>query len=669
MISRRHLAAVSGRANLALAFGIAFAAGWGCTGYIGGTSSSSGGSGSSSAAGGTASVPPTPADGPTAFSCNPKQKPAMDQLRALTNRQYFNTLRDLLTTTLGAAAEADLLGPDLSGNAAKYPALAAAIALLPGNAPNVPQPLPSPTPPFPGTAPAIQNAQALATAFPDGGWMRADQSIQQDRVSAFYAIATALGQAIAGSYLQQAAGSCALGASGAGDNGCLDAFIARFGALALRRPISTPDDVPFYEGYYKINGPDTTLPNPAASGYQDLLTGFFAAPEFLYFVEHGDPNAPAGADGVYPLSAYELASRLSYQVWDTTPDATLWQHAVAGDLTQPAVYQQQVDRLFADPRAQQTLDLFLRDYFQSDSRGGLLGTGGLNYHDLAALGMNPNAVAKSFAGDDLPGPNLYQNMVADALGLVDYYSWSQPGTLHDLLTSELSFAQTSDVARLYKLAPWSGTGTPPSLPAGQRPGLFTRALFTSAGLQTSPILKGVYFRRYVLCDELGPPPPAASGKVVAISGVETTRQATEALTGSGICASCHPLFVNPLGFATESFDGLGRFRSSETVYNPDGTVAGTPRIDTSSVPRVMEQDGTTTIAGAADLMNVTEASSKPAACLARNYFRYTFARFEDVSVDACSLEPMRKTLVVGGHLSDLWKSVVSTPAFMNRTFQ
>jgi Protein of unknown function (DUF1592)/Protein of unknown function (DUF1588)/Protein of unknown function (DUF1595) len=638
---------------------VAFAIMAGCTGYIGNAGSGSSGGGGGGGGSPAVSVRPTPADGPTSFACNPKQKPAMDQLRALTNRQYFNTLNDLLTYGVGTTAAAAILNS---------PAVVSAVELLPANGPNVPQPLPKPTPAFPGTEAAIENATALATAFPDGGWLRADQSIQQDRVSALYEIAAALGAEIANNYLGPLVGNCALGASGATDTSCLDTFIQRFGTRALRRPI-TADDVTFYEGNYKLNGPDGTLANPAASGYQDVLTGFFAAPEFLYFVEHGDPTAAHSANGVYPLSAYELASRLSYQVWDTIPDAELWAHAVDGSILEPSVYEKEVSRLFSDPRAKATLDLFFTDYFQTNPKGGLLGTGGLNYHDLAALGKAPNAAAKAFAGSDLPGPNLFQDMVADAVGFADYYSWTVPGTMHDFLTGSLSFARTKDVADIYRLLPWQGEGAPPSFPPNERPGVFTRALFVSAGLDTSPILKGVFFRRYVLCDQLGPPPPAAAGKVVKIVGYETTEQATEALTGSGICASCHPLFINPLGFATESFDGLGRHRTDEILYNVDGSVAASLPVNTSVVPRVMEDDATTKTADIAALMALVEESKKPTACLTRNYFRYTFARFEDVDVDGCSLEQMRKTVDDGGHLADLWKSVVSTPAFQYRTFQ
>ena len=332
------------------------------------------------------------------------------------------------------------------------------------------------------------------------------------------------------------------------------------------------------------------------------------------------------------------------------------------------MYQQQVDRLFADPRAQQTLDQFFIDYLQTESVGGPRGTGGLNYHYLA----DPNSLAsvqfQAFAGPDLPDVSLYANMVADAVGMVNYFS-TTGGTLNDLLTSPLSFAQTADVAKIYGLAPWDGKASPPSFPASQRPGLFTRGLFTSAGIDTSPILKGVFLRRYVLCDELGTPPALANGKSVPLTTDETTRQATTALTSGSPCNGCHTNWINPLGFATESFDGLGRYRTQQTLYSSTGAVADTLPVDTAVTPYVMMGDGTTQAAGASDLMNLIVASDKPAACLAPNYFRYTFARFEDLTLDACALETMRTTVANGGPIADLWKSVTQTSLFMQRTIQ
>ncbi len=620
-------------------------------------SAASGGSSGASEAGASSVL--TSLDGVTSFACDPTVKPAMDQIRALTSRQYLNSIADVIAALTGSAT----VGPAVLS----APAVIAAQALLQPNTPTIPLPLVN------ATAASAQNAKTLGTAFPDGGWLRADQSVQQSRINGFYSFGVALAQVLTSpTYLGTVVGSCAVGATAGTDMACLTSFLQKMGPLVLRRAFNDanhPSDLATYTGMFTLNGPDMTATNPAAPAYQDVITGLLNAPEFLYFVEN-DPSDPAvpGVPGVYQLNAYELASRLSYHVWDTMPDASLMAAAADGSLLQPAAYQQQVDRLFADPRAQQTLNQFFIDYFQTESVGGPRGTGGLNYHFLA----NPNTLAsvqfQAFAGADLPGTSLYADMVTDALGMANYYA-THNGTLNDLLTSPLSFAQTADVAKIYGLAPWDGTSAPPSFPANQRPGLFTRALFTSAGIDTSPILKGVFLRRYVLCDALGTPPALANGASVPLTTDETTRQATTALTSGGACTSCHTSWINPLGFATESFDGLGRFRTMQTLYTTTGAVADTLPVDTAVTPYVMMGDGRTQAANVSDVMSLIVGSDKPAACFARNYFRYTFGRFEDVTLDACTLESLRTTVASGGPIASLWKSVTQTPLFMRRTIQ
>jgi hypothetical protein len=558
----------------------------------------------------------------------------MAELRALTTAQVQNTLADLVSwalksTSLGATVMSEVAG---------------AMGALPGNAPIVPA-----------------NSSDFAVTFPDGGWLRADQDQQFTRVQAFYGI----GQAVAGALTNSASrlgtvvGTCATDSSTTNDAACLTTFIQTFGARALRRPI-TADDVTFYTGVY---GASTAAD---AAAYADVITVMLNSPDFLYFVEHGgDPVA--GQAGVYALSAYELASRLAYHLWDTMPDDELWQAAASGSLLQASVYQMEVDRLFASPRARTAMRRFFEDYVQDNSSGGPRGTGGLNYHDLTSRVGTP--VFTAFAGANVPTGATYRNMVDDAVGMLDYYTWTAPGTIHDLLTSSLSFAKTSDLAAIYGIAAWDGAAAPPSFPDGQRPGLFTRALFVAAGLETAPILKGVFLRRYVLCDTIGRPPPQAANAVVTPSTTETTREVTTALTAPAACSGCHTSYINPLGFATEGFDGLGRLRTEEALYNTDGTVAARLAVDTTGAPHVLMGDDATQAAGPAELMRIVESSNKPAACLTRNYFRYTFGRFEDLSLDGCSLEAIRGKLDGGGRLVDMLKAVTMTPAFKNRAFQ
>jgi hypothetical protein len=584
--------------------------------------------GASTGGPGTASI-----DAPTRFTCDPTQKPAVGTLRARTTAQYRNAVSDLVSWAM----------KDPAGGPALLTEVAGAMASLPGNIPAIPQ-----------------NSVTLAAAFPDGGWLRADQDQQFTRVQAFYNIGVAVAQALTSpARLGVVVGACATDGDASNDASCLTTFIQTFGARTLGRPL-TGDEVTFYAGVY---GADPKA-DPAA--YADVITVLLNAPEVLYAVEHGDKPVP-GLSGVFALSARELASRLSYHVWDTVPDDELAAAAEDGSLLQEAVYQKQVDRLFADPRARATMRRFFEDYVQVNDTGGPRGTGGLNYHDLALRDTDP--VFKAFAGSDLPSASLGREMVDDAVAMLDHFTWTAPGSVHDLLTSPLSFATSPAVAQIYGLPAWDGVSAPPSFPAEERPGLFTRALFVSAGVDSSPILKGVYLRRYVLCDVIGRPPPQAANAVVALSASQTTRQVTEALTSVSPCSGCHTSWLNPLGFATEGYDGLGRHRTEQALFEPDGTLATKLPIDTEVTPYVEMTDGTKKAAGPADLMRLVDESEKPAACLARNYFRYTFARFEDLTTDACTLELMRARLDHGGHLVDMLKAAVLAPAFKQRTFQ
>ena len=115
-----------------------------------------------------------------------------------------------------------------------------------------------------------------------GSYRRLDQSLQQIHVEATYDVAVALGAALTTSArLGTVVGACATDTNTSNDATCLDAFIKRFGARALRRPLAT-DEVDFYKTAY---GTSTT---PSAAAYADLIGLFVTAPEFMYFVEHGD---------------------------------------------------------------------------------------------------------------------------------------------------------------------------------------------------------------------------------------------------------------------------------------------------------------------------------------------------------------------------------------------
>src|SRR5690606_34616289 len=158
----------------------------------------------------------------------------------------------------------------------------------------------------------------------------------------------------------------------------------------------------------------------------------------------------------------------------------------------------------------------------------------------------------------------------------------------------------------------------PLLPAGERPGLLTRAWFLASGsASTRPILRGVFVRRNLLCDELAPPPSNVVAVPPGLRADQTTREVIEELTeqpGTS-CASCHATLINPLGFVFEGFDALGRVQQEQRLFD-DGTQVGALPIDTTAVPRVTAEDERV-VEGPAGLSQIMLESGKLEACLAR----------------------------------------------------
>lgn len=575
-----------------------------------GASANSGGAGQTGGNGSNAN------GGFPSFGCDPAARPPAASLRRLTMSQYRNTLADFVAFASGSATEA-----------------AAVLAELQRQLESLPADRREPT------------SEDL-----HGSYRRLDQSLQQLHVDSLYDLGVAAAAALTTpARLGNVVGACATDQDASNDASCLTEMIARLGARALRRPLDAAE-LSFYDSVY---GADKT---PNAAAYADVLGVLLNAPQMLYFVEHGS-NEVSGKSGSYELSSYELASRLSYQLWQTAPDAELLAHAADGSLLDAQTYRAEVTRLLADARAEAALSEFFADFAKVE--------------DLPALdAKNNDLVFKAFAGSQLPSAQLRKDMIDDVLGLFGYYTWQQPAGLAAIFQSELSFARSPELARLYGVPAWDGASAPPTFPASQRPGLLTRALFLSTGSpNTRPIMKGVFIRRNILCDGIPPPPPGANATPPELQAGMTTRETVEELTQmqGTVCAGCHATLINALGFATESFDALGRYRTEQRFFEADGTPAGSKPVTTSAVPHVTGAE--TVASGPSELMQQIVSSGKVEACLSRNFFRYTFARWENAAVDGCALEGMRKSLENGGTLVDLVMAASLDGTFRQRAFQ
>jgi hypothetical protein len=544
----------------------------------------------------------------SAFACKPGLQPTELPLRRLSNQQYRRAMTDTLR------------------------------ALLPGEADAV-----------------LSEVQSRVDALPRdkrsgpdpkyGGFRRLDQAIFQETVSGSYEVGSLIGSAVASSdaRLQEIAGACATDADASNDAACLEAFVEKVAPRILRRAVSA-EDVAFY-----VAVADSTLER---EDYGDVLNVLFSAPDFLYFVEQGSGEP---VDGVLTLTAHELANRLSFHFWQTVPDEELWALADAGSLSDEAVYKAQVERLFADARTQQALDEFYGDWLDPQHLGALdAGVGSPDYD--------------AFTGEFSPSSDTRAHMLNEIERMGRYYSVDAPSSFDEFFLSDRSFAEHDDVAEIYGVSAWT-EGDPPALPA-ERQGLTTRALLLASGsVSTHPIMKGVFLRKTILCDEVGAPPADAMAVADGTqpSGITSRDKAVAISEARADCAACHETLINPLGFVTENFDGLGRLRSSESVYDKTtGEVIGTAAVDTSATPRVTFDDEREA-SNAAQLNSYMLESEKPQACFARRYFRFTFGREEDAG-DGCLLADTHEALLDGGDLGSVLRSMALAGQFKNKSF-
>ncbi len=434
-------------------------------------------------------------------------------------------------------------------------------------------------------------------------------------------------------------------AAGPFDAACADAFIADFGRFAFRRPLTMAEKAWLRDDVYNAT---RTLPDlsPAATFRECIdavAQAILQSPQLLYVHETGvaDASLPAG---VRRLDGYERASRLSYSLWGTTPDATLLEVAETGGLDTADGVQAQAKRLMASPRSTFALDAFVSSWLELDG----------NSHQ-ASLESAP----KSAAAFPFDSPALRSAMRREITALFSQ-TFNAPGSsFNSLMTSRKAYVNKS-LGALYGVA-----GAPTSdttfawvdLKAEERAGLFTRAAFLALYApqeQKSPIRRGVFLYRRALCQPLGDPPANVSNiPLPAGDHPITTREEFEARTAAASCQGCHAR-INPLGFSLENYDAMGRYQTQEpVVFNG---VAST--LPVNAAVTTVATDFTGALTGPLDLARQLGTSGMAHDCLASTWFGQTKVGALTAG-DACSLQRTMKRFRETDSLSELLLSLVS----------
>jgi hypothetical protein len=210
--------------------------------------------------------------------------------------------------------------------------------------------------------------------------------------------------------------------------------------------------------------------------------------------------------------------------------------------------------------------------------------------------------------------------------------------------------RSQELADLYGVAPWAGSGDYPTLPAGTRAGLLQRgALLVSSLETTNPFHRGAFVRKNLLCDPLMQPDPntlpPGSLDPPPVTADDTTRDRFQAkVANNQTCQNCHAQFSD-IGYVLESFDSLGRHRTQERVFDEQtGEQLSELPIDTSGVTRI-ELDDDAPVMDAAELNQRIVESGKVEACLASKYFSFALRRAAPASsLDTCTMEDLAEQL-------------------------
>jgi hypothetical protein len=415
-----------------------------------------------------------------------------------------------------------------------------------------------------------------------------------------------------------------------GEDACGKAFIADFGMKAFRQPPSTDEQARLF-GVFDAGRTSTDF----KTGIQLVIETALQSPRFLYRVEFGVP--PGAGESVVKLTSWEMASRLSYLLWQSMPDEGLRAAAQQDQLLSMDAIAAQVDRMIQDPKARAVIahfnDLWLKiDQFDSIEKDA--------------------SIFSTFT------PDLVPLMTEELRRFLDYLIWDGEGDVGSLFTAPYSF-MNAKLASYYGIAGPTGTSfVKVDTTSSGRAGLLTQGgllSYLAKANQTAPVQRGKFVREQLFGAALPPPPPNIMIKPPDLSPTLSTRERFAAHRSDASCATCHQL-MDPIGLALENYDGAGRYRTTEN---------GKP-IDVSG--EIVGTDVAGTFEGAAGLAQKLAASTDVKTFVSRSWFRYAYGRTETAS-DACTLAAVDQAFQSSGYkFRDLVVALTRTDAFLYRPY-
>lgn len=418
--------------------------------------------------------------------------------------------------------------------------------------------------------------------------------------------------------------SGALPTCDAGDTACVETELRALALRVYRRPV-TDEELAGLVAFVTAALADG---DSVALGFRNAVMAMLMSPQFLYrSVPPTDTSAESGQ--VLALDDYAVATRMSYFLWGSTPDAELLDRAATGDLRNAGALREQFDRMLADPKSDALYEDFVMQWLQ-------LG----KLQSVLPNPANPE-VFPSF-GEDL------REAMADEVRLFFTGMRERDASVLDFVAGQETYANAA-LAEVYGLDGVDGSQmVPVTLDPERRSGVLTMPavlMMTSDPDRTNIVKRGVWLAETILC--VGPPPPPDDiAPLPDPQPNETERERLDRHRSDPACASCHVL-IDPLGFSLESYDALGRWRTE---------------VDSQPVDNVGELPDGTTFTGAVELASATE--ERFGTCISEKMMTFALGRAMETD-DTCRLESIASRSATPEASFDefLW-TVVTSDAFL-----
>ncbi len=444
---------------------------------------------------------------------------------------------------------------------------------------------------------------------------------------------------------------------------CARTSIDRFAARGWRRPLDAGERERI-AAFWRAN----VAAGPLEEAVALTVAGILQAPAFHFRVERGD----AGGDD--PTS-WELATRLSYFLWDSMPDEALFAAAAAGELDTRRQVERQAQRMLEDPRARPAIVHFHNQWLGTDD---VLRIAPARRAFGPRFGIEPEL--ETARDDDVQWPTILgpvrHSLKLETELFVEQTVFDGDGTFTALLTDHRGYLSDAtapiygagvtrlderpEVTRQIEFVAVSIgrkeplTLYPAEFPRNQRAGVLTHPSVLAVGayaVQPGPILRGVHVLERIACMELGTPIQGAETALPPDSlAVESTnRERTAAATAPRTCAGCHRR-INPPGFAFEHYDALGAWRARDNGQPVDAS-------GSLSLPG----GETLTFTDGIDFVHQLAASDRVRDCYALHWTRYALGdRIDD---DAPELRSIQRGFREDDSIRELLVSIAGSDLF------